>query len=93
MGAAARALWLLAAVWSAVGGFSAHAATPIEIQHEFDDWSCASCHTQTPVQPGKHAQTGKTIAPLAPTANSQRFSFAAASAREWPTRRRMKMRN
>ena len=105
MRAAARALWLLAAVWCAVAGFSAQAATPIQIQHELEaavrgggnafagfsaqrgeqffssrhanDWSCASCHTQAPVQPGKHAQTGKTIAPLAPGANPQRFTDSA----------------
>jgi hypothetical protein len=41
------------------------------------DWSCASCHTQPPLQQGKHAQTGKTIAPLAPAANAQRFTDPA----------------
>jgi cytochrome c peroxidase len=41
------------------------------------DWSCASCHTADPRQPGRHARTGKTIAPLAPAANPERFtSFA-----------------
>ena len=37
------------------------------------DWSCASCHTADPANPGKHVVTGKPIAPLAPTANAQRF--------------------
>lgn len=37
------------------------------------DWSCASCHTANPATPGKHVVTGKPIAPLAPTANAQRF--------------------
>lgn len=41
------------------------------------EWSCASCHGQTPVQQGRHAATGKTIAPLAPAANAERFSDAA----------------
>ena len=105
MRAAAGAWWLLTAAWYAVGGFSAHAVTPVQIQQELEaavrgggnafagfsaqrgeqffkarhanDWSCASCHTQAPVQPGKHAQTGKTIAPLAPTANTQRFTDSA----------------
>ena len=41
------------------------------------DWSCSSCHGATPVQPGKHASTGKAIDALAPAANSQRFTDAA----------------
>jgi hypothetical protein len=41
------------------------------------DWSCASCHTANPLAPGKHAKTGKVIAPLAPAANPQRFADAA----------------
>lgn len=38
------------------------------------DWSCATCHTDNPAAPGKHATTGKTIEPLAPAANGQRFT-------------------
>lgn len=41
------------------------------------EWSCASCHGQLPLQPGKHAATGKTIGALAPAANPQRFSDPA----------------
>lgn len=41
------------------------------------DWSCSSCHTSRPTTEGQHASTGKTIAPLAPGANPQRFSDAA----------------
>jgi mono/diheme cytochrome c family protein len=41
------------------------------------DWSCASCHGQTPVQLGKHASTGKAIKPLAPAFEAQRFSDGA----------------
>ncbi len=37
------------------------------------DWSCASCHTSDPTVPGKHVVTGKPIAPLAPSANAERF--------------------
>lgn len=37
-------------------------------------WSCASCHGQLPTQDGRHASTGKVIAPLAPAANPQRFT-------------------
>lgn len=38
------------------------------------DWSCASCHTQNPTAAGKHAKTDKQIAPLAPSANAERFT-------------------
>ncbi|MEN9434269.1 MAG: hypothetical protein RLZZ422_1858 [Pseudomonadota bacterium] len=41
-----------------------------------NDWSCASCHTANPAQAGKHAKTGKAIDPLAPSANSERFTNA-----------------
>lgn len=41
------------------------------------EWSCASCHGQTPVQPGRHAGTGKAIEPLAPAAQAARFSDPA----------------
>ena len=37
------------------------------------EWSCASCHDD-PRAPGRHAKTGKTIAPLAPAANAERFT-------------------
>ena len=38
------------------------------------EWSCASCHTASPAAQGKHARTGKLIAPLAPAANAERFT-------------------
>jgi cytochrome c peroxidase len=41
-----------------------------------NDWSCSSCHGSPPTGPGKHAKTGKTIAPLAPAANPERFADA-----------------
>ena len=41
------------------------------------EWSCASCHTQDATATGKHASTGKAIAPLAPSANAERFTSAA----------------
>lgn len=40
------------------------------------DWSCASCHTANPRQNGRHQVTGKTIAPMAPAANAERFTRA-----------------
>jgi len=42
-----------------------------------NDWSCATCHGNPPDGPGRHATTGKTIAPLAPSANPERFTSDA----------------
>lgn len=39
-----------------------------------NDWSCATCHTQNPAASGKHAKTDKPIGPLAPSANTERFT-------------------
>lgn len=36
--------------------------------------SCASCHSSNLANEGKHARTGKTIEPLAPSVNQQRLS-------------------
>ena len=41
------------------------------------EWSCSSCHTANPSAEGKHAATGKVIAPMAPAANDKRFTDAA----------------
>jgi len=41
------------------------------------DWSCASCHTAQPTVDGKHASTGKVIAPMAPAFNPDRFTDTA----------------
>ena len=41
------------------------------------DWACSNCHTANPTASGKHASTGKVIAPLAPAANAERFTDAA----------------
>jgi len=41
------------------------------------EWSCSSCHTSNPAAPGRHAVTGKPIAPLAPAANPKSFRDAA----------------
>jgi mono/diheme cytochrome c family protein len=46
------------------------------------EWSCASCHGATPTATGKHANTGKPIAPLAPAFNAERFADAA-KAEKW----------
>lgn len=41
------------------------------------EWSCASCHGETPTGTGRHARTNKTIQPLAPATNPERFSDTA----------------
>jgi mono/diheme cytochrome c family protein len=47
--------------------------------------TCATCHTDNPAQPGRHAITGKTIKPLAPVANAERLSDPA-KVEKWFTR-------
>ncbi len=39
--------------------------------------SCTACHSDTPSNPGRHAVTGKTIQPLSPSVNPERFSDPA----------------
>ncbi len=61
---------------------SGAAAQPARGQQLFtsrhgQEWSCASCHANMPGAEGKHASTGKTIAPLAPAFNPQRFTDVA----------------
>lgn len=46
------------------------------------EWSCSSCHGNPPTAQGKHARTGKVIAPLAPSANPERFADTA-KAEKW----------
>ena len=41
------------------------------------EWSCASCHGTPPTAQGKHANTGKVIAPLAPAFNAKAFTDTA----------------
>lgn len=41
------------------------------------EWSCASCHENPPNHETKHIVTGKVIKPLAPSANSERFTDEA----------------
>ena len=42
-----------------------------------NEWSCASCHENPPNHDTKHIVTGKVIKPLAPSANSARFTDEA----------------
>jgi hypothetical protein len=41
------------------------------------EWSCASCHGNPPTANGKHASTGKSIAPMAPAFNAKAFTDSA----------------
>jgi hypothetical protein len=63
-------------------GFSAERGQAFFNATHGGEWSCASCHTGNPLAAGKHAKTGKVIAPLAPAANPERFTDAAA-AEKW----------
>ncbi len=55
-------------------GFSATRGENFFKARHGGEWSCASCHTDNPAAPGKHAKTGKVIEPLAPSANAERFT-------------------
>jgi hypothetical protein len=66
-------------------GYTAQAGTPADAargqkifttQHG-KEWSCASCHGTVPTADGKHANTGKVIAPLAPAFNPKSFTDPA----------------
>lgn len=46
-------------------------------QRQGGEWSCASCHGTPPTAQGKHASTGKAIAPLAPAFNAKAFTDTA----------------
>lgn len=41
------------------------------------EWSCASCHGTPPTRTGQHANTGKTIPPLAPAFNNNSLTSTA----------------
>lgn len=65
--------------WSAQAGAPGQAARGkafFEARHG-GEWSCSSCHQMPPTTPGRHASTGKTIAPLAPAVNPERFTDTA----------------
>ncbi|HKU86502.1 MAG TPA: DUF1924 domain-containing protein [Casimicrobiaceae bacterium] len=55
-------------------GFSAARGKAFFESKHGGEWSCASCHTANPVDPGQHARTGKPIAPLAPAGDAERFT-------------------
>ncbi len=58
-------------------GFSADRGSRLFRTTQAGDWSCATCHGETPTGPGRHAKTAKVIQPLAPAANPQRFTDVA----------------
>ena len=58
-------------------GFSADRGGRLFRTPQGGEWSCASCHGETPTGPGRHAKTAKVIQPLAPAVNPQRFTDAA----------------
>lgn len=58
-------------------GFSAANGQAFFTAKHGSEWSCSSCHSDNPTQPGRHAKTSKPIDALAPSANPQRFSSTA----------------
>jgi cytochrome c553 len=58
-------------------GFSAERGRQFFQSKHGAEWSCSTCHTDNPTVTGRHARTSKDIAPLAPSANAERFSDAA----------------
>lgn len=66
-------------------GYAASAGAPADPERgrrfftttQGHEWRCASCHGELPTQAGRHAATGKPIAPLAPAFDAQRFTDAA----------------
>jgi hypothetical protein len=58
-------------------GFSAERGAAFFRSTHGNDWSCASCHTEDPKATGRHAKTSKSITPLAPAANAERFTDPA----------------
>lgn len=66
-------------------GFSAERGRRFFEATHGTDWTCASCHTKDPAADGRHATTGKPIAPLAPAANAKRFTDPA-KVEKWFTR-------
>ncbi|OSZ67506.1 DUF1924 domain-containing protein [Hydrogenophaga sp. IBVHS2] len=65
--------------WSAQAGAPGNAARGQAFFNRTHgrEWSCASCHGNTPTTDGQHASTGKRMAPLAPAANPKAFTDTA----------------
>ena len=58
----------------AFSGFSADQGQRWYASTHGREWSCASCHARNPAARGERADTGKSMAPLAPAANPERFT-------------------
>jgi hypothetical protein len=58
-------------------GFSAQRGQAWFNSRHGTDWSCSTCHTGNPLTLGRHATTGRSIAPLAPAANPERLTDVA----------------
>jgi cytochrome c peroxidase len=67
------------AAYSALAGAPTQAARGQQLftSRHGKEWSCSTCHTSAPSADGKHASTGKVIAPLAPAFNPERFTDMA----------------
>ncbi len=68
--------------------YRAEGAGPFDADAGRDLWhrdfagkSCTSCHGSDLTSPGRHARTGKNIAPLAPSANPDRLTDASEIAK------------
>jgi len=61
---------------SGFNGFSAMRGQQFFNATHGNEWRCATCHTKDPLASGQHARTGRDIAPLAPSANPERFADA-----------------
>ncbi len=62
---------------SGFSGFSAARGEQFFRATHGNEWSCATCHSAVPTSAGKHVKTGKAISPLAPSADTQRFTDSA----------------
>ncbi len=58
-------------------GFSASRGEQFFKTRHGGEWSCSSCHTDDPRTMGKHVVTEKTLEPMAPSANPERFTNPA----------------
>lgn len=71
------------AQWTAAAGQPASAARgqALFTQRQGGEWSCSACHGNPPTAQGRHASTGKSIAPLAPAFNAQSLTDSAKVAK------------
>ncbi len=69
--------------WTAAAGQPASAARgqALFTQRQGGEWSCSACHGAPPTAQGRHASTGKSIAPLAPAFNAQSLTDSAKVAK------------